>query len=126
VRERSHSGRGLLDEEQRRIRRLEALERAIIAQPPTLIFVWTKNLAQRIEPLVPQDRNIRLVCWKMMTQTAALKRNYARQTRRKPNALMPYSEANFRLRNGTANLSELRSKFSPGWQNASLHSKARK
>jgi hypothetical protein len=74
----------LLDEEQRRIRRLEALERAIIAQPPTLIFVWTKN------------------------------------------ALMPYSEANFRLRNGTANLSELRSKFSPGWQNASLHSKARK
>jgi hypothetical protein len=67
----------LLDEEQRGIRRLEALERAIIAQPPTLIFVWTKNLAQRIEPLVHQDRNIRLVCWKMMTQTAALKRNYA-------------------------------------------------
>jgi hypothetical protein len=47
------------------IRRLEALERAIIARPPTLIFVWTKSLAERIGPLVPQGRNIRLVCWKM-------------------------------------------------------------
>jgi hypothetical protein len=44
------------------IRRLEALERAIIARPPTLIFVWTKSLAERIGPLVPQGRNIRLVC----------------------------------------------------------------
>jgi hypothetical protein len=47
------------------IKRLEALERAIIARPPTLIFVWTKNLAKRIEPLVPQGRNIKLVHWKM-------------------------------------------------------------
>jgi hypothetical protein len=44
---------------------LAALERAIIARPPTLIFVWTRSLADRIGPLVPQGRNIRLVCWKM-------------------------------------------------------------
>jgi phosphatidylserine/phosphatidylglycerophosphate/cardiolipin synthase-like enzyme len=47
------------------IKRLEALERAIMARPPTLIFVWTRSLADRIEPLVPQGRNVRLVCWAM-------------------------------------------------------------
>jgi hypothetical protein len=107
------------------IKRLEALERAIMARPPTLIFVWTRSLADRIEPLVPQGRNVRLVCWQWMTRTAALKRNYARQTRGKPHAWTPFFGVKSRLRNGTANLSELRSKFSPGWQNASLHSKAR-
>jgi hypothetical protein len=42
-------------------KRLAALERIIIARPPVLIFVWTKSLADRIAPLVPQDRNIKLV-----------------------------------------------------------------
>ena len=43
------------------IKRLEALEKAIVCQPPELIFVWTKSLADRIEPLLPKNRNYRLV-----------------------------------------------------------------
>jgi hypothetical protein len=27
-----------------------------------LIWVWTRSLAQRIEPLIPQGRDIKLVC----------------------------------------------------------------
>jgi hypothetical protein len=46
-------------------KRLAALERAIIARPLTLIFVWTRNLAERIGRLVPQGRNVRLVHWAM-------------------------------------------------------------
>jgi hypothetical protein len=47
------------------IKRLEALERTIIARPPELIFVWTRSLAQRIEPRLPTGRNYRLVCFAM-------------------------------------------------------------
>jgi hypothetical protein len=42
-------------------KRLAALERAIVVRPPTLIFCWTRSLAARIEPLIPQGRNIKLV-----------------------------------------------------------------
>jgi hypothetical protein len=47
------------------IKRLEALERAIVINAPELIFVWTRSLAERIEPLLPKDRNYRLVCYSM-------------------------------------------------------------
>ena len=47
------------------IKRLEALERAITTNPPELIFVWTRSLAERIEPVVPKDRNYKLVHWAM-------------------------------------------------------------
>jgi hypothetical protein len=44
------------------IKRLEALERAITPMsPPILVNVWTKSLASRIEPLLPKDRDVRLV-----------------------------------------------------------------
>jgi hypothetical protein len=43
-------------------RRLAALEAAAApTSPPLLVFVWTKSLADRIEPLLPKDRDIRLV-----------------------------------------------------------------
>ena len=47
------------------IKRLEALERAITTNAPELIFVWTRSLAERIEPVLPKDRNYRLVHWAM-------------------------------------------------------------
>jgi len=47
------------------IKRLEALERAIVTNAPELIFVWTRSLAERIEPVLPKDRNYRLVCYAM-------------------------------------------------------------
>jgi hypothetical protein len=47
------------------IKRLEALERAIVTHPHELIFVWTRSLAERIEPLLPKDRNYRVVCYPM-------------------------------------------------------------
>ena len=45
------------------IKRLEALERAIVTHAPELIFVWTRSLADRIEPVLPKDRNYRVVCY---------------------------------------------------------------
>ena len=47
------------------IKRLEALERAITTNAPELIFCWTRSLAERIEPVLPKDRNYRLVCYSM-------------------------------------------------------------
>lgn len=47
------------------IKRLEALERAIVTNAPELIFVWTRSLAERIEPVLPKDRNYKLVHWAM-------------------------------------------------------------
>ena len=44
------------------IKRLEALERAITTNAPELIFVWTRSLAERIEPVLPKDRNYRSGC----------------------------------------------------------------
>jgi hypothetical protein len=44
------------------IRRLEAIEAAIApTQRPVLVNVWTKSLANRIEQMLPQDRDYRLV-----------------------------------------------------------------
>jgi hypothetical protein len=43
------------------IKRLEALERRIVAKPVTLINVWTQSLADRIEPMLPKGRGCRLV-----------------------------------------------------------------
>ena len=45
------------------IKRLEALERAIVTHVPELIFVWTRSLADRIERVLPKDRNYRVVCY---------------------------------------------------------------
>jgi hypothetical protein len=36
------------------IKRLEALEKKIAARPPRLLMVWTRNLAKRIEPILPK------------------------------------------------------------------------
>jgi hypothetical protein len=44
------------------IRRLEAIEAAIApTQRPVLVNVWTKSLANRIEQVLPKDRDIRLL-----------------------------------------------------------------
>jgi hypothetical protein len=44
------------------IRRLEAIEAAIApTQRPVLVNVWTKSLANRIEKVLPKDRDIRLL-----------------------------------------------------------------
>ena len=40
------------------MKRLEALERAITTNAPELIFVWTRSLAERIEPLLPKTATI--------------------------------------------------------------------
>jgi hypothetical protein len=44
------------------IKRIDALESTLTpANPPMLINVWTRSLAERIEPLLPKGRDIRLV-----------------------------------------------------------------
>jgi hypothetical protein len=44
------------------IKRLEAVEREVTPpNPPILVNVWTRSLARRIEPVLPKDRDIRLV-----------------------------------------------------------------
>jgi hypothetical protein len=44
------------------IKRIDALESTLTpTNPPMLINVWTRSLAQRIEKVLPKDRDIRLV-----------------------------------------------------------------
>jgi hypothetical protein len=44
------------------IKRIDALESTLTpTNPPILINVWTRSLAQRIEKVLPKGRDIRLV-----------------------------------------------------------------
>jgi hypothetical protein len=43
-------------------KRLQALERQIIARAPVLVFAWTPSLARRIEAVRPAGSNLRCVC----------------------------------------------------------------
>jgi len=71
------------------IKRLEALERAIVTNAPELIFVWTRSLAERIEPVLPKDRNYRLVCYAMADEDGSFKAELRGRTHRKALGSMP-------------------------------------